>query len=139
MTRNRLAFLIGLLLAFGWAQSVKAQRAKDICESGTCAEAWMFDVTYAAGASAGYGALRLVGLRPTLAAATAASVNVVLHLGGWIKGDYRPSKDWLFDFTTRGAPALVLAVCETKGKRWCLASIGATVASYLAFAPHASP
>lgn len=133
--RAVLAAAVALVVAVAPAH---AQRSAVVTD-GVTAPAWMFDVSYAAASSAGYGALRLAGVRPAPAAALAASVNVVLHLRGWAMGDYRPSADWLFDFTTRGGPAVVLAVCETKGRRWCVGALAALAASYVALTPSASP
>lgn len=121
------------------ASPLAAQRTREIKESGVTATAWMFDVSYAAASGAGYGALRLLGARPMPSAVATASVNVILHVRGWIKGDYQPSADWAFDFVTRGGPAVMLAVCETKGRKACAIAIGALASSYLILAKHASP
>lgn len=139
MRPRALVTLLVVLLVLCLAARLDAQRAKEVRESGVTATAWMFDVTYAAAASAGYGALRLAGVKPLPAAVAVASVNVVLHVAGWARGEYRPSLDWVFDFSTRGAPALVLMACETKGRRWCLVAVGANLALYAATMRAASP
>jgi hypothetical protein len=136
--RRWLAFTVGLLLGLMWADVLHAQRSHAVTD-GVTAPAWMFDVTYVAAASAGYGALRLARVRPTPAAAATASVNILLHVRGWLRGEYRPSMDWAFDFTTRGGPAIALAVCEVKGRKACAVALGVLAASYVALMPNASP
>lgn len=130
----RLALALMLL-----ASPLMAQRTHEIRESGVVATAWVLDVAYVSAASAGYGALRLTKVRPTPAAAATASVNLLLHVRGWVMGQYRPSADWAFDFVTRGAPAIVLAVCETKGRKACALGLATLAASYVVLMPHASP
>jgi hypothetical protein len=135
--RRWLALTLGLLLGLAWSDA-NAQRHHTVTD-GVTAPAWMFDVTYVAAASAGYGALRLLKVRPTPAAAATASVNLLLHLRGWAMGQYGPSADWAFDFTTRGGPAVVLAVCEAKGRKACAVALAVLAAGYVAFMPSASP
>jgi hypothetical protein len=140
--RLLLAFTTGLFLACA-ARVAQGQRPdviwKETKHDGYTAPKWVHDVVYASASTTGYGAARLVGMKPVHAAATVNAVALSFHLRGWIRGDYRPSKDWAFDAVTRGGPALVLAACESKGRKVCVLALSAFMGAYVVALPWGHP
>ena len=131
--------LLALLAPTATAQRVEERWKRIAHDGGIDAPTWMFDVSYIAASAAGYGLARLVKIPPVPAAALVSAVPTALHVRMWVMGDSRPSKDWIYDSTTRALPAVTLAVCEVKGRKWCVASIAGTLALNLATYKGASP
>lgn len=147
MTARRL-LLAALLLAASLAVTATVARGqrieerwKRIAHDGVDAPTWMFDVAYMAASAAGYGAARLTTLGPRTSAAVVAVVAESFHVRLWLMGRKRSllTGDDLFDLTTRAAPATVLAVCETQGRRWCVGALALLLASYAVTYRYASP
>lgn len=143
-------FLIGVALVegvatcvFGWGYDAQAQRVEErlkrIAHDGFDAPVWVHHTLAATAGTTGYGGARLVGLDPVPAAAVVTTVQLGLHVRGWIMGQYGPSADWWADSIVRAGPSWVLVVCEKRRRRDCALAVGAFLASYRVAIEYTSP